>query len=110
MTVLADLVGTSVTYTPDHGSTHHGVITSATYNTIGEAVVILHRDDEPVTLSGVDVLLGRAADEVLHQAEQHLKKALADAELADAPAHSLSLREEADTNQSRPLVGARSES
>jgi hypothetical protein len=67
--LAARAVGRSVTFTT-HGSEHHGVIVSASYNPMGEAVVVIHLDDNPVCPGANTILLGRDAELVVASLDQ----------------------------------------
>lgn len=68
--LAARAVGRSVTFTPTHGSEHHGVIVSASYNPMGEAVLVIHLDDNPVCPGANTILLGRDAELVVASLDQ----------------------------------------
>lgn len=67
--LAARAVGRSVTFTT-HGSERHGVIVSASYNPMGEAVVVIHLDDNPVCPGANTILLGRDAELVVASLDQ----------------------------------------
>lgn len=64
-TLAQRTVGREVTFTPTHGDTHHGVITRANYNTYGEAVLVIHLSDNPISIGGNTILIGRDAESVV---------------------------------------------
>jgi hypothetical protein len=59
------LVGREVTFTPSHGSEHHGVITRASYSPMGETVLVIHLDDDPIAVCVNTVLIGPDAEAVV---------------------------------------------
>lgn len=70
-TSLTALVGQEVTFTPEHGNTHHGTIRSATWNTMGEPVLVIHTDDNPISAGSSHVLIGRDATSVIITLTDH---------------------------------------
>lgn len=63
--LLSQLVGCQITFTPEHGDTHTGVVTKATYSTGGEPVVTVRPIDDPLDLTASVILLGRDAAAVV---------------------------------------------
>ncbi|MDN5892864.1 MAG: hypothetical protein L0H93_02460 [Nocardioides sp.] len=62
---LSSLVGSWVTFTPEHGDTHEGVIRTATWNTAGEPVIVIHADETPAHLGSDYVVIGHDAAAVI---------------------------------------------
>lgn len=62
---ISDLIGTEVDYEPSTGTWLHGTITSATYSTSGEPVLIIAPARRPCESLASSVLIGRPASAVL---------------------------------------------